>query len=140
MTLSDQPEIQGLGVYLINPNNTDPYYTNTVILGTPFYNSFLTQMGLNIANSSANNVTMWVNMYSEYTPYLGIMTYNLSSTNPFIYIAPVVPTPEKNSKLGLIFGIVGGVIGAILIGVGIHFYLKKCRNATQESDAMSAVY
>lgn len=139
-SLSSQPVIQGLGVYLINPNNTDPYYENTVILGTPFYNSFLTQMALNIANPSANNVTMWVNLYAEYSPYLGNATLNQSSTNPFLYISPVVPTPSKTTKLGLILGIIGGVLGAALIGVGVYFLLKKCRGTVSESDAMATVY
>lgn len=129
-----------MGVYLINPNNTDPYYENTIILGTPFYNSFLTQMALNIANPSENNVTMWVNIYAEYSPYLGNATLNQSSSNPFIYISPVVPTPQKIKKLGLIFGIIGGVLGAALIGVGVYFLLKKCRGGFSESEAMATVY
>ena len=113
---------------MINPYNSDPYYSNTIILGTPFYNSFLTQMALNIADPTLNNVTMWVNLYSEYSPYIGNETHNTSSVNPFIYVAVVVPTPSNKASLALILGLSGGALGLILIVLGTYCYLKKCRN------------
>jgi high-affinity Fe2+/Pb2+ permease len=40
----------------------------------------------------------------------------------------------------LILGIVGGVIGAALIGVGIYFLVKKCKGASDYSEAKSTIY
>jgi len=83
---------------------------------------------------------MWVNLYAEYSPYIGSLTLNTSTVNPFIYVAPINPSPSKTASLGLILGLVGGGVGLILIGVGVYCYFKKCRNAQQESDALQAVY
>lgn len=40
-SLAKVPVLEGLGVYLTNPGN-ESIYQNTIILGTPFYDSFLT--------------------------------------------------------------------------------------------------
>lgn len=94
-SLAKVPILEGLGVYLTNPGN-ESIYQNTIILGTPFYDSFLTQMQMMVynnsntfvTNSSADNVTLWVNNYANYTTYIGNATFNSSLINPFIYIAP----------------------------------------------------
>ena len=98
-------------------------------------------MGININNPSANNVTLWVNLYADYSPlpYLGNVPLNTSSIDPFIYV-PKPPNTGKTANLALILGLTGGGLALILIVVAIYCYFKKCRNSQQESDALETVY
>jgi hypothetical protein len=146
-SLSKIPVLEGLGVYLIVPNN-ESSYQNTIILGTPVYDSFLTQMAMMVynnsnnftTNSSADNVTLWVNNYANYTAYIGNATYNISLTNPFLYIAPENPSNESGLSTGALVGIIVGVIGLILILVGAFFGVRKYRSSRVGIEAEAMVY
>jgi hypothetical protein len=91
-------------------------------------------------NSSADNVTLWVNNYANYTTYIGNATYNNSLINPFIYIAPDNSSQSSGLSTGAVVGIVVGVIGFILILVGVFFGLRKYKTTRVAVEAEAMVY
>lgn len=106
---------------------TEGYLDNTIIVGAPFYDTFLAQFFIaDISVISNNWMQLYVNYFSEYDAYIGNATIQTSAINPFIYTPNVAPPePEQKAKLGLILGLVGGAIVLVLIAFGV--YIWKCR-------------
>jgi len=91
-------------------------------------------------NSSADNVTLWVNNYANYSAYIGNATFNSSLINPFIYIAPDNSPKSTGLSTGALVGIIVGVIGFILILIGAFFGVRKYRTSRVAVEAEAMVY
>ena len=104
----------------------DEYPVDAIIIGQPFYNSFLTQFNIVDNETLSNNaIILHVNQEAQYDAYIGNSTYNTSAINPFIYVAPYVepPVPAKSHKklIGILIGFL------IFLVVVLTILIWKCR-------------